>query len=341
MSRPLSCAALVVFGVGLLVCAGFAAPVEFALFVAFGWLFFLGRVVPGATVGWAGVATALACLAGFAAGLHAFLAWLVRATGPAEGPPRRWRPRWTGTAVAVVVLMFVAGLATVGATHQVGWLLTSEQPLFEGGGVRSAARRSQSVNNLKQIGLGVHNFHDADEALPAPRFDREGRPLHGWLTQILPFMEQVPLYNQINLALPWDDPRNAPPFRTAVPSYLNPGVPHPQPQDAAGYALSDYAENARMVGVRSLEEVTDGTSQTILAGEVAGGFRAWGDPVNWRDPARGINRAADGFGGPYKGGANVLFADGSVRFLKDGIDPKVLEALGTPAGRDPVGGDKY
>ena len=107
-------------------------------------------------------------------------------------------------------------------------------------------------------------------------------------------------------------------------------------KDEAGYALADYAENARMVGVRSLKDVTDGTSQTILAGEVAGGFGPWGDPVNWRDPARGINRSPDGFGGPYKGGANLLMVDGSVHFVKESVAPKVLKALGTPAGGEAV-----
>jgi prepilin-type processing-associated H-X9-DG protein len=207
--------------------------------------------------------------------------------------------------------------------------------------VRTAARRAQSVNNLKQIGLALHNYQSANDALPAPTFDHEGRPLHGWLTRLLPYMEQVSLYNQINMALPWDDPRNAVPFGTVVGPYHNPGIPRTRDRDDAGYALSEYAENARMVGVRSLDDVRDGKSQTILAGEVPAGFRPWGDPVNWRDPARGINRAPDGFGGPFKGGANFLFADGSVRFLKNSVAPKVIEALGTPAGGERVGNDDY
>ena len=342
MRRPFRIVLLFLLGAVLLSCVGLDAPVAAVLFLAFGWVFFLLRVVPEALVGWAGVATALACLVAFAAGLHAFLGWLVGQMGTtAEGTPRRWSMRWTGAIVAVVVLMFVAGLATVGATHQVGWLLTSKEPLLGTTG-RDAARRSQSVNNLKQIGLAVHNYHEAGaDLLPVPTFDREGRPLHGWMTKILPFNERTDLYNQINITLPWDDPRNAAPFRKVVNVYINPGIRPMQEKDAAGYGPSHYAENARMVGVRTLKDVKDGTSQTILAGEVAGGFRPWGDPVNWRDPARGINRSPDGFGGPYRGGASVAFADGSVRWVKDSIDPQVLKALGTPAGGESVSPDSY
>lgn len=71
-------------------------------------------------------------------------------------------------------------------------------------------------------------------------------------------------------------------------------------------------------------------------GEVPSGFKPWGYPANWRDPAVGMNRSPEGFGGPYKGGANVLFADGSVKFLKDRTDARVLKALSTSDGGEPI-----
>ena len=132
------------------------------------------------------------------------------------------------------------------------------------------------------------------------------------------------------------------PSRRISPPYRNPGIP--EGENAAGYALSHYAGNARLLGgenPRTLDEVIDGTASTIMAGEVAAGFEPWGSPTNWRDPTLGINRSPEGFGSPFPGGANVLFADGSVRFLKDTIDPRVLRSLSTPAGGETIAPEQY
>lgn len=125
-----------------------------------------------------------------------------------------------------------------------------------------------------------------------------------------------------------------------ISTYQNPGIRPTNEADAVGYALSHYAGNARLLGgdvPRCMGEVTDGVSATIMAGEVAGRFKPWGDPTNWRDPALGISRSPEGFGGPYPGGANFLMVDGSVRFVKDSIDPKILKSLSTPAGGETIG----
>ena len=84
-------------------------------------------------------------------------------------------------------------------------------------------------------------------------------------------------------------------------------------------------------------DVKDGSSNTIAAGEVSAGFKAWGDPTNLRDPANGIGGGADQFGSSSPGGANMLFMDGSVKFIPENIDPQVLQALSTPDGGEPVG----
>src|SRR5262245_31707924 len=63
--------------------------------------------------------------------------------------------------------------------------------------VREAANRSTCQNNLKQLGLAVHNYHDTYKKLPPTRLNRDGCPT--WCVLILPFIEQNPLYNQWNL----------------------------------------------------------------------------------------------------------------------------------------------
>jgi len=109
---------------------------------------------------------------------------------------------------------------------------------------------------------------------------------------------------------------------------------------AAGYKPAHYAANSRVLSANSgmdLRKITDGSSNTILAGEVRSDIKAWGDPTNFRDPNLGINASPNGFGSPYLGGAHFLLADGSVRFISEKIDPRTLRALATPSGNETVG----
>ena len=70
---------------------------------------------------------------------------------------------------------------------------------------REAARRAQCVNNLKQIGLAMHNFHAQKNHFPAAAIvDKAGKPLLSWRVAILPYIEQESLYQQFHLDEPWD-----------------------------------------------------------------------------------------------------------------------------------------
>ena len=331
---------LLLLGLG---CLGLVFPLEFLFTVAFGWIFYLHRVLPQLTVSPAGVVTAVVCLAGVGFGTHAFLTWLYGAVrGPDSAP---WRKKWSAQLVAGVLLMFVAGIGMIGVVHQTGWLITSPEPwTTTTGSVRIAARRAQSVNNLKQIGLGARNYMETAKAFPPGAvMGAHGTLMHSWQTLILPWVEERKLYERIDLTLPWDDPANAPAMQVKIDGYLMPGVT--VATDASGRALSHYEGNARVVGRTKglrLADVPDGTSNTILAGESAGDYRPWAEPGHWRDPADGINVAPDrGFGSLFPGGANVLMLDGSVRFLKNRINPAVLKALSTPAGGEMISSDQY
>jgi hypothetical protein len=309
-----------------------------ALYLLVGWIFFLIGVLPRVRVDGSVLLTAIVCLAGFLAGLHLFLRWFAgqwKRAGDGDAPPRRWQLRWTLAVVGVVVLAFTSGIAAVGITHQTAWLATQPEPFFEGG-LRAVVAHSQSHNNLRQIGLATLGYTGQHKTLPAgAAFDRQGRALHGWQTALLPYIEQEELHKRIKHDLPWSHPANAAAFRTVVRTYQHPlGEPKIAP---SGLALSHYAANVHVLGgnvPRSPEQIgaDRGTSRTILAGEVAAGFRPWGDPINWRDPAQGIHRSPHGFGSPLGPGKPTQFvmADGSVRTFTADTDPEFLELLASP-----------
>jgi len=76
---------------------------------------------------------------------------------------------------------------------------------------REAARRAQCVNNLQQIGIALHNYHDAISTFPPGYIDYQNNPNYtpdldmgpgwGWAAMSLPYLEQQPLYNAINFSL--------------------------------------------------------------------------------------------------------------------------------------------
>lgn len=313
-----------------------------------GWTLFLFRVVPQMAVDWGGLATALLCLAGASLALHYFCRWyyaqVQQRLGPdaASGPTpaKSWPWRWTFSLMALIVLLFLAGISAVGLTHQAVWLATSPEPLYESG-IRTIAGRMQSANNLKQLGLAVHDYHELHKSLPpSPAFDPHGRPLHGWQTFLLPYLEQQSLFQKIDLAVAWDDSRNQAAFQQELSFFLQPMV---EQRFRDGYALTHYAGNIGVWGTgRQLnlaKDFADGTSNTILAGEVAANFKPWGYPLNWRDPALGINQSPNGFGSLQnkRNGAQLLMADGTVRFFPADTSRAVLQAFSTPSGHDQEG----
>ena len=86
-----------------------------------------------------------------------------------------------------------------------------------------------------------------------------------------------------------------------------------------------------------MKDITDGTANTLLIGTVGQNFKPWGHPANVRDPALGINRSLDSFGGPpIWRGAQFAMCDGSVRFFSEDTDPSIMAALGTIAGGEHI-----
>ena len=107
-----------------------------------------------------------------------------------------------------------------------------------------------------------------------------------------------------------------------------------------GYGLSHFAGSVHVLSVDKqirVRDMSDGTSNTIMAGEVSAGFRPWADPDNLRDPGNGSGTTPEMFAGPSPGVTQFLMSDGSVHAITNDIDPAVLQALATPAGGETVG----
>lgn len=81
---------------------------------------------------------------------------------------------------------------------------------------REAARRTQCKNNLKQIGLGLHNYHGSFQCFPFGQED--SAKSYSALSQLLPYFDQAPLYNLINFSLPYSDASNTVPRMTELPA---------------------------------------------------------------------------------------------------------------------------
>jgi hypothetical protein len=288
-------------------------------------------------------------LAVFVVGLHALCGWLYRARqsylaaiqpldDTALATPLIWHWKWTAAIVSVTLLAFVAGISTVGVTHQFAWLATSEERLVETG-MREVGRRIMSKNNLANIGKALHNYASGLGSFPPGTMTTpQGRALHGWQTYLLPYMYESEITQKINLNKPWNDPANREGFSTYISSYGGIGHRFGTPP-ADGYAPSVYSANSRLIGgMQPVKptDIADGASNTIMAGEVIGQLPAWGHPTNWRDPVAGLGGEPNQFGSPWKTGVNLLMADGSVQMLSREVDPRVLRALATPAGGEPA-----
>ncbi len=193
---------------------------------------------------------------------------------------------------------------------------------------REAARRAQCVNNLKQIGLAMHNYASQYNTFPpAYTVDDNGKPLLSWRVLILPYLDEQTLYQQFHLDEPWDSPHNSALLHAMPKVYECPSHPH------AIHNASDYQV---VVGSKTifpgpkpvaLADITDGTSLTLLVGEVKSSI-PWSAPQDSPDTAVATNY---GFGSFHPGGFNILLADGSVRFFKTpsaGILPSLLSKAG-------------
>ncbi len=193
-----------------------------------------------------------------------------------------------------------------------------------------------SGNNLKQIALAMHNYHAKHSQLPrAYWLTPSGERTLSWRVAILPFIEQQKVFDAYQVDQPWNSEANQLASNVTIPTYWNPG-------DAkVGKAETSYMvitgpgtvfEEGRDI---TFDDCSDGTANTILAVEVMGAGVKWGQPIDLdiRTMIFKINGGgSQGIGSPWKGGAQVVFVDGHVRFLSNDTLESTLRAMVTRSG---------
>ena len=331
----IGCAFLWLLFVGFSLPLGVLPFFDVPFVLLFGWTVGLWRFYSGFQIEPAAVIVGGCSLMFFFISLHFLLRGILK---PYE---KRWTFHQTTCVGGILLAVSVSGIALLAGIHEIYWAATSKGSWIDGGYTITVARRMQTQNNTRNIGLGILNYDAARKFATGGTILPDGRLGHSWETQILPYLEETTLFNQINREKPWTDPEHRTVFETPIRLFESVMGPRGKQHNAAGYALSYYAVNERVLPVGekvSFDSIAeaDGTSKTILLGEVKGNVRAWGDPINGRDPALGINKSPYGFGGYFKGGAVIGICDGSVTFLSDDIDPVVLHALATPDGGEEV-----
>ena len=276
---------------------------------------------------------------------------------------------------------------------------------------REAARRTQCTNNLKQVGLAMHNYQGTFAVFPPGSASVSGGPLEdygpgwGWGSMLLGQMEQASLYNAINFGkqIPHRESETA--RRTILATYLCPSSSGDSPLSLSGpffdgstrvivddLAASQYVASAGQKSQKAtgsyngvfylnsangLASLLDGSSSTLMVGErsrnladatwigviptanfctnpswpvqacdqpnamVLGFTGPAASGVAWFETPNNPAGRADDFASFHPGGSNFLFCDGSVRFIKQTLNPQIFSGLSTRAGSEAIGSDQF
>jgi prepilin-type processing-associated H-X9-DG protein len=194
---------------------------------------------------------------------------------------------------------------------------------------REPYRQAECVNNLKRIGLALHNYHASKGHFPrAAISDRQGKPLLSWRVAILPFLgsEEAALYRRFHLKEPWDSPHNRSLIAEMPATFRCPSETGTQKGMTAYQLLIGPGTIYDGKTPKRLDQITAGTSHTLIAAE-AETLVPWTCP---EDLPNDHENPRSAFGHNHTGGANSLYADGSVRTMPGNPTPPPPPVKGSP-----------
>ncbi len=234
-----------------------------------------------------------------------------------------------GVAAGGVLMAVVIGLVAVVAVLVVcgGILVALLLPAVQQ--ARTAGRRMQSSNNLKQMAIAIHMYHDRyNELPPAVVKDASGKPLYSGMVLLLPFLEQDHIYRQFDLTKPWDADENRGLSMTDLVVLRNPNSPNPTPGTTDYLFVGGRQSLLDAGGKRTFADCRDGTSNTLVLVEVKGNTRSWAEPAVWT-PEQPLDSDTPQV-------VMAAMADGSVRAIDKNTPQQQLIMLSNPQDGVPV-----
>jgi hypothetical protein len=206
------------------------------------------------------------------------------------------------------------------------------------GKVRQAAKRTQHMNNLRQLALAMISYADSHQGrMPAAVIRaQDGKPLYSWRVELLPYLEQQALYHEFHRNEPWDSPHNSKLLARMPDVFRLPGQP-------ATSALTHYlvftgpdTPFPDKQTTRFPASFRDGTSNTILIAESFTGVH-WTRPDDI--PFDGKQKLLNRLGGHFGNVFHVAMADGSIMAVPKTISETTLINAITPNGGIPLDPD--
>lgn len=196
---------------------------------------------------------------------------------------------------------------------------------------RESARRSRCGDNLKQIALGLHNYNDTWNRFPPSYTVDHDRRLHSWRTFVLPYQCSSSLYQLARLGEPWDSSNNRQFRSTERWMYRCPATEARPAKTLTNYLAVAGAGTAWPgTACKTLADFERGLSNTVLAAEAAGSDVRWAEPRDLefdRLDFRINGPDKSGISSAHGDGANIVFADGSLRWFTADTAPEDLKPM--------------
>lgn len=203
-----------------------------------------------------------------------------------------------------------------------------------GAAIQQRHRDRLRRQNLKEIALAFHNYHDTYACFP-PAYvpDEDGKPMHSWRVLVLEFVDDPvarQLYKQYDFSQPWNSPGNLALANQLPRVYRNPFRRDSNPTTSY-MALTGPGTIFEGTKAAKIYDVLDGTSNTLLAVEVVNSKATWTEPkdLDYSEMPLSINATQNGdcISSDQTDGAAVAFADGSVYVLPNDLPTYTLRLL--------------